>query len=51
MPVLPSPTLSSHFRSLPILLLFALCFVLTSASYSQDVLTYHNSNSRVGLTN
>lgn len=51
MPVLQPPTLSSHFRSLPILLLFALVSLLTSSSYSQDVLTYHNSNSRVGLNN
>jgi len=41
-----SPT--SLFRSLPALLLLTLAFVSAQA---QDVLTYHNNNSRTGLDN
>jgi len=38
-------------QSPSVLLLFAICCVLVSPSHSQDVLTYHNNNSRTGLNN
>ena len=37
-----------HSRSLPVLLALALC-ALASSALAQDVLTYHNNNSRTGL--
>jgi outer membrane protein assembly factor BamB len=35
----------------PLLLLFALITLLAIPAYSQDVLTYHNNNARLGLNN
>jgi hypothetical protein len=41
------PSARFYFRSLPALLLFAIACTLTADS--QDVLTYHNNNSRTGF--
>ena len=38
-------------RTLPVFLLFAVVCALTPTARSQDVLTYHNNNSRTGLDN
>jgi outer membrane protein assembly factor BamB len=38
-----------YVRSFSALLLFAVMFVLASTGHSQDVLTYHNNNARIGL--
>jgi hypothetical protein len=45
------PQLHLRFHSLPALLTIAILFALASPAYSQDVLTYHNNNSRTGLDN
>lgn len=49
MPLLQPAVVRSHSRSLPALLLFAIVCALPS--HSQDVLTYHNNNSRNGFDN
>jgi hypothetical protein len=46
---MPYPVLRPNSRTLPALILFALLFALPS--HSQDVLTYHDNNSRTGLDN
>ncbi len=46
---MPFPILRRNARTLPALILFALLFALPS--HSQDVLTYHDNNSRTGLDN
>jgi hypothetical protein len=40
------PVVRSLFRSLPALLLSAVCAL---SAHSQDVLTYHNNNARTGF--
>ncbi len=42
---------TSRFRSLPMVLLLAMVCAVASPGHSQDVLTYHNNNSRTGLDN
>jgi len=42
------PSVRPHRQSLPILLTLAIC-TLASSALAQDVLTYHNNNSRNGL--
>jgi hypothetical protein len=49
MPQSQPPVVSPRSRSLPAFLLFAILFALPARS--QDVLTYHNNNSRTGLDN
>ena len=44
-----SPVVASRPKSLPVLLLLAMLCALASPAHSQDVLTYHNNNSRTGL--
>ena len=41
----------THIQSLPALLLFLFASLCALPAYSQDVLTYHNNNSRTGLNN
>jgi hypothetical protein len=49
-PVHHTPVVRPNLRNLPTLLLAILC-ALTPAARSQDVLTYHNNNSRTGFDN
>ncbi len=50
MPFLRS-AVSTSILTVPLPALFAILCVLVSPSHSQDVLTYHNNNSRTGLYN
>ena len=49
MPITSEFSLSS--RALSVLVLFSLVCVGALPSFAQDVLTYHNNNSRTGLYN